>query len=55
VPDRASYLEYLPEQNRYKDIEDAVRLIKEAQDVDLYYRELNDNNVEKIMNVIYGW
>jgi glycosyltransferase involved in cell wall biosynthesis len=55
VPDRASYLEYVPEQNRYKNIEDAVRLIKEAQDVDLYYRELNDNNVEKIMNVIYGW
>ena len=54
VPNRASYLEYVPEQNRYKDIEDAVRLIKNAEDVDLYYREMNNDNVKKIIDVIYG-
>lgn len=54
VPDRASYKEYVPNENRYTNVDDAIRLVKDATDIDTNYRDINDNNVEKIMKVIYG-
>ena len=51
VPNRAAYLETVPEENRYKSIDEAIYLLKNAKKLDTSYLNKYNDNAKTIIEL----